>query len=89
MKNTLAQLLGYEPSESLPTSDSTPKRPARLVALSRSTKGVVGDSFTLNARFAFGNGCDCASYVGLDMKPSASPVNESSAVAHGFCGIAG
>jgi hypothetical protein len=46
-----------------PTSNSTPKRLARLVALSRLTKGVVGGFFTLNTRIAFGDGCDCLSYV--------------------------
>ena len=35
-----------------------PNTQARLVVLSRSTKGVVGGSFTLNARIAFGDGCD-------------------------------
>jgi len=40
------------------------------VALSRSTKGVVGGSFTLNARFAFGQGCDCSGYVGAQDWPA-------------------
>jgi hypothetical protein len=31
--------------------------------LSRLTRGVVGGSFTLDARVAFGNRCDCPSYV--------------------------
>ena len=50
------QLLGTEPfqgNQSMPTSDPTPKRLARLVALSRLTRGVVGGSFTLNPRIAF------------------------------------
>ena len=47
----------------LPTSNSTAKRLARLVALSRLTRGVVGGFFTLNTRIAFGHGCDCPSYV--------------------------
>ena len=34
------------------------------VALSRLAKGMVGGFFTLNTRIAFGNGCDCPSYVG-------------------------
>jgi hypothetical protein len=33
------------------------------VALSRSTRDIVGSSFTLNTRFAFGHGCDHPSYV--------------------------
>ncbi len=33
------------------------------MALSRLTRGVVGGSFTLNARIAFGNDCDCPNYV--------------------------
>ena len=60
--------LGYERfskrSQSSPTSDSTAKRLARLVALSRLTRGVVGGSFTLSTRIAFGHGCDSPSYVG-------------------------
>jgi hypothetical protein len=35
------------------------------VALSRVTRSVVGGFFTLNTRIAFGDGCDCPSYVGL------------------------
>jgi hypothetical protein len=34
------------------------------VALSRLTKDVVGGSFTLDIRVAFGDGCDRSSYVG-------------------------
>ena len=40
-----------------------PCPPSRLRRLSRLTKGVVGGSFTLNTRIAFGDGCDCPSYV--------------------------
>src|SRR5882762_8527187 len=43
-----------------------PKHPnafARLVALSRLTKGILGGFFTRNARIAFGHGCDRPSYV--------------------------
>ena len=39
-------------------------RLARLVALSRLTRGVVGGFFTLNTRIAFGHGCDSPSYLG-------------------------
>ncbi len=49
--------------QSSPTSHSTAKRLAHLVALSRLTRGVVGGSFTLNTRIAFGHGCDRPSYV--------------------------
>lgn len=46
-----------------PTSDSTAKQLARLVLLSRSTKNVFGDCFTLHIRFAFGHGGDPSGYV--------------------------
>jgi hypothetical protein len=39
------------------------------VALSRLTKGGLGGSFTLEARIAFGNGCDWPSYVATDSPP--------------------
>jgi hypothetical protein len=60
------QLLGYEhfsEEAKLAYSNSTPKRLARLVALSRLTRGVRGGSFTLHTRIAFGDGCDCTSHV--------------------------
>lgn len=47
----------------MPTFHRTPKRLARVVALSRSTRYVVGEFFTLNVRFALGDGCDYVSYV--------------------------
>jgi hypothetical protein len=47
--------------------DRTAKRLARLVALSRLTRGVVGGFFTLNTRIAFGHGCDCPSYVRINL----------------------
>ena len=37
------------------------------MALSRFTKAGAGGSFTRNTRIAFGNGCDCPSYVALMM----------------------
>src|SRR6266436_7306427 len=52
-----------ETKQRSPTSNQTAKRLARLVALSRLTKDVVGGSFTLNTRIAFGHGCDRPSYV--------------------------
>ena len=39
------------------------------MALSRSTRGVVGGSFTLDTRIAFGHGCDRPSYVRPHHKP--------------------
>jgi hypothetical protein len=51
--------------QSSPTSNSTAKRLARLVALFRLTKGVIGGFFTLDTRIAFGDGCDCPSYVAI------------------------
>ncbi|SRR6266436_9783066 len=52
-----------ETKQRSPTSNQTAKRLARLVALSRLTRDVVGGSFTLNTRIAFGHGCDCPNYV--------------------------
>jgi mono/diheme cytochrome c family protein len=39
------------------------------VALSRLTKGAVGGCFTLNARIAFGHGCDHPNYVAPSVIP--------------------
>ena len=60
--------LGYEQLHNLkqrsPTSNSTSKRPARLVALFRLTR-KAWETFSLGSfRIAFGNGCD---------RPSQSP----------------
>ena len=38
----------------------------RATAGHGSTKGVVGGSFTLNTRIAFGDGCDRHSYVSIE-----------------------
>jgi hypothetical protein len=50
------------------------------VALCRFTRGVVGGSFTLNTRIAFGHGCDCPSYV----EPTGYP-NEALASIYSKC----
>ena len=77
--------LGYERfskrSQSSPTSDSTAKRLARLVALSRLTRGVVRGSFTRRTWIAFGHGCDCSSYVGNGISRNAVASNRRIALA--------
>lgn len=59
---TASQLRTLLNEAKLAYTNSTSKRLARRVALSRSTKGVVGGSFTLDIPFAFGDGCDCPGY---------------------------
>ena len=44
-------------------------RLARLVALSRLTRGVVGGSFTRHSQIAFGHGGDRPSYVSAKGSP--------------------
>ena len=71
--------LGYElgtRKRSSPTSNRTAKRLARLGALSRSTKRMVGDSFTRHTQFAFGHGGDQPGYVSKKRNPIC-PVRQS------------
>jgi hypothetical protein len=53
-----------EPSESSAYIRLNIQTPCPPRSASRSTKHNVGGSFTLITQFAFGYGCDLASYVG-------------------------
>ena len=52
--------------QSVPTSNSTAKRLARLGALSRFTKKVARGFFSHNIQFVFGQRCDPPSYVNTE-----------------------
>jgi len=83
------QLLGYEPlatKESSPTSNRTPKRLARLVALSRSTQGRgFASLFHLSTPGSLSvNGCDCPGYVPKPMATCPELVNHSGAQWYGM-----